>query len=537
MARLELMTHRGAVLALVASLASACGGAGGGDRIGLSVSVRGSGTVTSSTDTINCGAACVVDVPANTSVTLTATPAAGSLFEAWGGDCSGAGNTCTITISRATSVSATFVVAPTDGWSGSVATLSSGGSCCAKAAIDTAGRAIAVWLTREPGTPTDNLMESHFDPGTGWSAPTALESNPGDVVLFELAMDQPSGRAVVVWTQRSDTRAGAVFARTFEPATGWSAAELIQSASTPAGQADRVSVGMDALGNVVAAWSQLDGTRISVWGNHRAAAGTWSGARLLETMDELGRADGNPRIGVSPQGDALVVWQASGGTVANRGIWTNRYSAGVGWGTASQLVAVSGGSAPDLAMDGNGNALMVWGQIETFSPTEMYMLIQAKHYQAGAWGGATQVARELGANSVLSAPRVAVNATGSALVVWGQGDASIRANVSPSGASWPAPAIVKAPGGRAVASGLVAAIDGRGTTMIAWAQNNAEGGADGLLATRSAQRSWSTMTQQPSIWGDAFITMNEGGDALFLWTQYADNSTGTTVQARRLTSP
>lgn len=73
----------------------------------------GSGTVTSSPAGINCGATCAASYTNGTSVTLTATPAASSTFTGWnGGGCSGTG-TCTVMLSAATSVTATFTAAPT----------------------------------------------------------------------------------------------------------------------------------------------------------------------------------------------------------------------------------------------------------------------------------------------------------------------------------------------------------------------------------------------------------------------------------------
>jgi Divergent InlB B-repeat domain len=545
----HLLTHKSHLAACTLALGvGACGGGGGGGTdpppnppavtFSVSVSVTGSGAVTTTTGSINCGSLCSANVPANTNLTLTATPAVGQTLQSWGGACNSAsGNTCTVAVTQATSVSAVFAAPPASGWSSTVTPLSIGGSCCAKVALDAAGRAVAVWLTLEPATPSDNLMTSRFDPSSGWSTPVALESSPRDVGNVALAIDPASGRAVVMWTQGSDTSVSAAWVRHFDPASGWTAPQLVQSASTPAGRADQISIGLDAQANAVAAWSQLDGTRFSVWGNRGTATGTWGSAQLLETEDELGRVDGNPRIAVAPQGDATVVWQSSGGTVASRGTWTNRYTAGAGWSTASQLVAVSGGSAPDIAMDANGNAVMVWGQIQVVSVTEMYALVQAKRYQAGAWGPALQVGRELGANSVLSAPRVEMNSAGSALVVWGQGDESIRATVAPAGAAWPAPTIVKPVGSRAAGSAPVAAIDDQGNAMLTWAQGSNQGGADAMLATRSAQGVWTAgVVHQAAIWGDPFVALNDRGNGLFLWTQFVNTSTGTQVQARRFSS-
>jgi len=200
---------------------------------------------------------------------------------------------------------------PATGWSVTSPPLSVGGSGSAKVAMDASGRALAVWLTVRPGTLIDDdLMVSRYIPGSGWSTPQTLESRLNDVTRFEIAMEPASGRAVVLWTQASDTSNSGAWARHFDPAGGWTP---VQALSTASGVVDVLSVGMDVQGHAVAAWSQLDGSRFSIWGNRGSAAGTWGTAQLLENMDEAGRVDGNPRIAVAPQGDAVVVWQASGG--------------------------------------------------------------------------------------------------------------------------------------------------------------------------------------------------------------------------------
>ena len=68
----------------------------------------GGGTVTSSPSGINCGTACSTDYVVNTSVTLTASPAANSAFLGWTGCDSTSGATCTVLMSAAKSVTANF---------------------------------------------------------------------------------------------------------------------------------------------------------------------------------------------------------------------------------------------------------------------------------------------------------------------------------------------------------------------------------------------------------------------------------------------
>ncbi|GIW34849.1 hypothetical protein [Meiothermus sp.] len=72
----------------------------------------GSGTVTSSPSGINCGATCSGSFTQGATVTLAAAPASGSVFAGWSGSgCSGTGS-CTVTMSAAQSVTATFNTAP-----------------------------------------------------------------------------------------------------------------------------------------------------------------------------------------------------------------------------------------------------------------------------------------------------------------------------------------------------------------------------------------------------------------------------------------
>jgi hypothetical protein len=71
----------------------------------------GAGTVDSSPAGIDCGASCAADFQAGTAVTLTARPAAGSVFAGWTGACAGqTGATCTVTMNEDLAAGATFAV-------------------------------------------------------------------------------------------------------------------------------------------------------------------------------------------------------------------------------------------------------------------------------------------------------------------------------------------------------------------------------------------------------------------------------------------
>jgi endoglucanase len=67
----------------------------------------GTGTVSSTPAGISCGSTCSASFASGTSVTLTASAASGSSFAGWSGACTGTG-TCTVSMTAARSVTATF---------------------------------------------------------------------------------------------------------------------------------------------------------------------------------------------------------------------------------------------------------------------------------------------------------------------------------------------------------------------------------------------------------------------------------------------
>jgi len=97
---------------------AACGGGGspkkpdGPDapnRHAVSVTVTGSGSVSSAPAGVSCGQDCTESFESGTAVTLTAAPMSGHVLQAWSGACAGSSLSCTISVTTAQQVTATFV--------------------------------------------------------------------------------------------------------------------------------------------------------------------------------------------------------------------------------------------------------------------------------------------------------------------------------------------------------------------------------------------------------------------------------------------
>jgi hypothetical protein len=83
-----------------------------GHTLTVAKSGSGSGTVTTPLLGINCGRKCTATYAAGAQLTLTAKPAAGSVFSGWSGaGCRGKG-TCTVTLNSDRSVTAKFTLKP-----------------------------------------------------------------------------------------------------------------------------------------------------------------------------------------------------------------------------------------------------------------------------------------------------------------------------------------------------------------------------------------------------------------------------------------
>ena len=104
------------LLAAVFFLFSGCGGGSNGPptqvkkQVRLTVTISGSGTLTSMPVGISCPGTCSASFLSGTALSLTATPASGYGLSNFGGACSG--SSCSLVLSNDTSVSATFSAIP-----------------------------------------------------------------------------------------------------------------------------------------------------------------------------------------------------------------------------------------------------------------------------------------------------------------------------------------------------------------------------------------------------------------------------------------
>ena len=493
-------------------------------RYSLSVTTTGDGRVTSAPAGIDCGTTCTAAFDADTPVTLTAAAGPGHAFEAWGGACSGSVATCRVTLTAARSASAAFrATAPVAGW-GDLVRLAGGGATAPVVAIDDADRATAVWLRPEPGTGENHVWASRSSGGTAWSTPVRLETNVGNVTQLRLAIDRRSGFGMLLWTQTGATQD--LHARALDPVNGWGPEARVENS---AGVVGGSGVGVDAAGNATAVWAQIGPTtRFSLYASRYTAAGGWSTPVLLEDNEAIGSQDGEPRIGVTPGGEAWVVWRRSGAG-AEDGFWGVRQTGGASWSRPVQLVADAGplqsfgGHALTVAED--GRALLVWGQLDIVSGIGNHAL-WFKRGTAAGWSSASARVAPATTNSqgFISQPVLQANAAGDAVVGWVERDNALRVATAPAGGDFGAATTVRAANPGTWVGLPALAIDSAREAMAVWADPVSR---DAMVARSTAAAGWSAPLANETYPDPSFppaLTMNGRGMAVKAWPQAFNGS-------------
>jgi hypothetical protein len=270
-------------------------------------------------------------------------------------------------------------------------------------AMDGDGNAVAVWQVWM-GT-QQSIWSNQYVVGDGWYYAWPIEYDHADARSPQVAMDG-DGNAVAVWHQWDGKNIWSSRYVVGDDWGDWGDAELIETGD---GDAYSPEVAVDEDGNAIAVWRQWDGTNSNIWSNrYDVVDGCWGDAQPIETDVEVAYS---PQVAIDGEGNAIAVWEQS------ISIWSNRYVVGEGWGLAQPIETddMSAAEFPQVAMDGKGNAIAVWRQLDDPSPS-----IWSNRYVVGVgWGLATLIETE---DEEAVCPQVAMDANGNAVAVWQQYD-------------------------------------------------------------------------------------------------------------------
>ena len=333
---------------------------------------------------------------------------------------------------------------------------------------DGSGNAMAIWTQ-----PSDELRASRYVAGSGWEIPVIISSASASVWFTDVAMD-PYGNAIAVWVQDDGIDEDSLWANVYTTDEGWGTPLTIESESY---QTRYPKIAMDATGNATVVWYDLETSYNHIWGNTYSPDSGWAGAQLVE--ENATASSMYPQVAMDGEGNAMVVWHEYAG--ARTDAWSNMYIAGEGWGTEELIEENDGGYAyePVVGFDGAGNAVAAWAH--TDGP---YANATANMYIAGVgWGQPETIAAdELGYDFDL---RIAVNADGVACASWIHRIGTLYdtyANRYVPGIGWDSAVLLEHSLG-ACGYHTSVGIDGTGNSFVAWTQRDV-GDTSSIFASR-----------------------------------------------------
>lgn len=281
-------------------------------------------------------------------------------------------------------------------------------------ALDQAGNAIAVWY-QENGDSTYSAMASYYNAtDESWQAASVISgSKTSTVAKFPRIEMDKDGNGIAVFGVVQGGHGGIWSSRFNKVNSSWSSPVEIGSATLNEALSPAITV--DGLGNILAVWRQKNaGGRYSTWANrYNKANDSWGTASAIDDNSNFDVQF--PAISSDGKGNAVAVWdKKAAGSITN--IWAAFYShndhqwqAAVNIDDSANTTAV-----PQVAMDKNGNALVVWQQEDDDADN-----IWAARYLAENSGWQTPVLIEMDLGDA-AVPQVAIDDQGNGIALWYQ---------------------------------------------------------------------------------------------------------------------
>jgi hypothetical protein len=300
----------------------------------------------------------------------------------------------------------------------------------------------------------------------------------------------------------------------------WQPPELIDAGA--GNSAVEPQIAFDGAGNAIAVWYQSDGSNNRIYAN-RWNGTTWGTAELIDAG--AGNNAVAPQVAFDGDGNAIAVWLEWDGP--NARIYANRWD-GTTWGTA-ELIDAGANHAwdPQIAFDGAGVAIAVWQQSDGWTGR-----IYANRWDGAAWGTAELI--DAGVGNHAYRPQIAFDGPGNAIAVWTQYDGSndrIYANRW-NGTTWGTAELIDAGAGNHAHDPQIA-FDGSANAIAVWLEW--DGSNYGIYANRWNGTTWGTAelidAGAGNSAGDPQIAFDGASVAIAVW-QRSDGS-GLRIYANR----
>jgi hypothetical protein len=275
-------------------------------------------------------------------------------------------------------------------------------------ASDTRGDVVAVWSASDG---TNDLIESAYrQPGSGnVFNPKPVTADGSNATAPRVAMNG-HGAAVAVW----QTDAGQVQAAYMQPgAVTFGAPQTLRTdASTPQNYPMAPQVAIDDAGDAVVVWQHKSGGKDAIEGAYAPSSSGTFGAFASISIDPNHDWDA-PAVAMDGAGEATVVWYGFNGVSQ---VWAAQAPLATP-GTFGTPVMLSdpakNAETPAVSMDGAGAATVVWQQVAANNHEAIF---EADSASGGTFTTGTQMTPVSTVD--YANPQVAENARGDTAAAW-----------------------------------------------------------------------------------------------------------------------
>jgi len=277
------------------------------------------------------------------------------------------------------------------------------------------GKTLAVWNQYDGSKFI--IVASEYRPGSGWSTPVMLSKRIDNSYAPRIKSDS-KGNAIVIWRTDQDDLGLVHYSRV----SGWQ-----NEYHLPYNCAyfDIATSPDDSFFLVMSYW---DGQHFIISSRQYAAGNGWTELTCLQTDTSLNAF--SVAVAFGNNGDGFAVWEQYDRDITQQGarryIWSSRYTVSTGWEEARRIGGQSAGhaSSPMVGMDGKGNAVVVWTQLngEAGLPETTRSNICFNHYEVGVGWGVDEILSDNNPGNAYM-PTVAGNSDGNIFVVWRQSTA------------------------------------------------------------------------------------------------------------------
>ncbi|HEX8102381.1 MAG TPA: hypothetical protein VF533_07210 [Solirubrobacteraceae bacterium] len=330
---------------------------------------------------------------------------------------------------------------------GSIVTLSGDGTGESDVAVDpVTGRALAVWIKRDPAT-RSLVVRGRFRNADGTFGNAFSVSSTAQTIYGLRAAMNRSGQAAVAWLRHD----GAVYRAQVRTIAADGTMAAVGTVSPAGADASSLDLAIDPSGNADAVWTRLSGDFVITELAERRTNGTTAYTRTMSAPQDGTSA---PRVATDPAGGAIVVWGANAD--GDQAVRLRRLRPDGTLGTEQRVSGVGDeASEPDVAVDPKGDAMVAWEAL-----TADGEVVQLRSRRADGVMGFIQTA-DAGTDAA-----VAVDRLGNPVLAWHRPGGGVAASVH--GAAGPAQTVSAAAGGPSAEEKPALVENRSGYALLGW---------------------------------------------------------------------